>query len=605
MRIWLAFALGTVLFYALPLFGPRASIHWELADVSYPAQKYFEESIRDGKLPQWTPYLDSGIPFLSDPRAGAWYPLHWPFYAIGIRPRALVWELTLHAFLAIAGAFLLARRLFEEEGPAALGAVLYGLGGFFASRSSSLALFEVAALLPWLLWTGLRALENGELPWMAFAGMTGGCIALAGDPPAAIACLVALVLFLVAVRASWKRTLAVISMVVIATFLVGAIQMLPAFELSKFASHRNIGGTPLRPQTLATLVAADYFGTISGLYSGPDDIRQHYLYSGLLLVPLALAGFIRREKLWLILALVVPAMLYAFVGAHAPLDVWFVAALGLAMAAASGLMWAAQRSGRQRLWVALLILSFTDLWYWNMYKNPLVYARTSFSDLYGTQKPAADRDLTRIWAPFIPISRGPADGTLLSHTEVTYGLGFAQPDRYADYLQAVEANPKLLNGLGVTQVVDEHGKLQANPDALGRVSAPPEVQFVADRSAARAALAALDPAQTAVVESPTRALFPGATASILNYQNDFYQIHCVAPGNALLRISLPYTPGWSAEIDGQPTELVPVDEALTGVFVPAGEHRITLQFRPKWFRRGAILSGLGLAALVLCVVLSV
>src|ERR1700684_2754984 len=110
--IWPAFALAAIVFYAAPLFSSRASIHWDLADVSYPAQKYFEESIRTGKLPQWTPYLDSGIPFLADPRTGSWYPWHWPFFAIGISPRAMVWELVLHAFLAMGGAFLLARRLF-------------------------------------------------------------------------------------------------------------------------------------------------------------------------------------------------------------------------------------------------------------------------------------------------------------------------------------------------------------------------------------------------------------------------------------------------------------------------------------------------------------
>jgi len=605
MRIWLAFALGTVLFYAMPLFSPRASIHWDLADVSYPAQKYFEESVRGGKLPQWTPYLDSGIPFLSDPTAGAWYPLHWPFYAIGITPRVMVWELALHAFMAMAGAFLLTRRLFGEEGPAALGAVVYGLGGFFASRSSNLGLFEVAALLPWLLWAALRALDEGRLRSMAFAGLIGGCISLAGDPFAALACIVAAILFSIAARAPWKRTVALSCLVVISTFLVGAIQLLPAYELSTFASHQSIGGAPLRTQTLATLVAADYFGTISGLYSGPEDIRQHYLYSGLLLVPLALAGLIRREKVWILLALVFPAMLYAFVGVRAPLDVWFVAALGLAIAAASGLIWASQRSGRPRLWIALLILSATDLWFWNMYKNPLVYARTSFTDLYGTPKPVSTGDFNRIWAPFIPISRGLADGSLLSHTEVTYGLGFAQPDRYTDYLKAVEANPKLLNGLGVTEIVDVHGKLQQNPGSLSRVSAPPQVQFVADRPAARSALDHLDPAQTAIVEAPPRALSPATEVSILNYQNDFYRIRSVASGEALVRVALPYAPGWSAELDRHPVDLVPVDEALTGVFVPAGEHEITLEFRPKWFRPGAILSGLGLAALLLCLVLPV
>jgi hypothetical protein len=238
-----------------------------------------------------------------------------------------------------------------------------------------------------------------------------------------------------------------------------------------------------------------------------------------------------------------------------------------------------------------------------MYKNPLVYARTSFTDLYGAVKPVAAPDLGRVWMPFVPISNGPADGSLLTHTEVTYGLGFAQPDRYVDYMRAVEGNPKLLNGLGVTQVADNHGKLQDNPGALGRVSVPPQVQFVADRAAARAALATLDPAQSAIVEAPARALTPASSVSILNYQSDFYRIGYQASGEALLRIALPYFPGWSAEVDGKTVELVPVDEALTGAFVPEGEHQLSLQFRPRWFHLGAVLSGVGWIALLLCLAL--
>ncbi|HEX5431170.1 MAG TPA: hypothetical protein VFW83_04340, partial [Bryobacteraceae bacterium] len=123
--IWPALAVATILFYWAPLFSSQASIHWDLADITYPAQKYFAESaVKGGQLPHWSPFLDSGIPFLSDPRVGAWYPLHWPFFWIGITPRAMEAELALHAFLAFAGAFLLARRLFGAHGPAIVGAML-------------------------------------------------------------------------------------------------------------------------------------------------------------------------------------------------------------------------------------------------------------------------------------------------------------------------------------------------------------------------------------------------------------------------------------------------------------------------------------------------
>ncbi len=603
MRIWLAFAFATALFYVVPLFSAHASIHWDLADVSYPAQKYFEESIRTGKLPQWTPYLDSGIPFLADPRTGSWYPLHWPFFAIGISPRAMVWELVLHAFLAMGGAFLLARRLFGETGPAAVGAMLYAWGGFFAAHSSSLPLFETAACLPWLLWAALGALETAHVRWMALTALTGGLIVLAGDAPAALACLGALICMAIAARAPWKRTVAVILSTAICPFLLSAVQLLPALELNAYTVHRNMSSAVLHFRTLATFIAADYYGVIAGLYSGPDDIRQNYLYSGLLLVPLALAGLFRRERISLLLALIAPAVLYAFIPGlrgSAPMDAWFVAALGLSMAAASGVVWAIQRAGRPRLWMALLALSAIDLWYWNMDKNPLVYARTSFAELYGKALPAAKGPLSRIWSPFAPLSMGPADGPLLSRTEVTYGSGLAELDRYANYLHAAESNSKLLNGLGVTEVLDTRGRLQENPATLGRASVPPRVQFVANRASALAALATLDPAQSAVVEAPPRPLSPGVSAlNIVNYQNDFYRIGTEASGDSLVRIAVPYYPGWSAEVDGRSAEIVPVDEALTGVFVPAGEHQITLQYRSTKFRTGAVLSGLEAIAILL------
>jgi uncharacterized membrane protein YfhO len=44
----------------------------------------------------------------------------------------------------------------------------------------------------------------------------------------------------------------------------------------------------------------------------------------------------------------------------------------------------------------------------------------------------------------------------------------------------------------------------------------------------------------------------------------------------------------------------PVDYALSGVMVPAGQHQLALQFRPAYFRLGAALS---IAAIIGLVVL--
>src|SRR6185503_8438414 len=197
--VLLMLALATVLFWSIPLFQRNVTIHWDLTDVTYPAQKYFADSVHAGRLPYWTPYLYSGMPFLSDPQTGAWYPLHWPFFLIGVTPRILFGELALHSFLALAGAFLLARKLFGDPLAAAIAAMFYAWGGFFAAHSSQLGMFEAAALLPWLLWAS--RLERRSWLWTgAFAGL----ITLTGSFDAAMYCFLALACFLLASR-SWKQ----------------------------------------------------------------------------------------------------------------------------------------------------------------------------------------------------------------------------------------------------------------------------------------------------------------------------------------------------------------------------------------------------------------
>jgi hypothetical protein len=569
------------------------------------------------------------MPFLSDPATGAWYPLHWPFLLIGITPRTLVWELALHAFLALAGAYLLARRLFGEPVPAIIGAMLYAWSGFFSAHSSQLGMFEAAALLPWLLWAALAALESGSRRWITLTGLLGGLIVLAGHFNTALYCLLAFASCVAASRTQGKRIAVVAAAAAAIAFLLSAVVILPWLEIFKYATHTSADGAPsiqaaLRPSALATVMSADYYGVISGDYKGPEEIRQFYFYGGLLIVPLALAGFVRRVKILLLLALTLPALWYAFGpvaglaralallpgfrDARATVDIWFVIALGLAMAAASGTAWIAERTSRHRLPIILMFLCAADLWHWNMYRSPLVFARVSFADLYGRRQEASEKRLQeikqrpfyRIGSPAPVYSFGPLDGSLASRTEVTYGHNLLQLNRYAEYVRAISENPRLLNGLAVTQVVDlGRGTLVENPEALGRVSAPLHVTFAPNAEAARAMLPSLDPAESAVVEAPARSLAPGRTQiTILGYRDDLYRLRYAAPADGLLRIAVPYAPGWTASVDGGSVGIWPADYALLGVIVPAGEHELTLRFRPRSFSLGA---GLSLAGIVLVV----
>jgi hypothetical protein len=626
--VWLAFAVATVLFYFTPLFSSNASIHWDLADVTYPAQRYFAESIHQGKLPFWTPFLYSGSPFLSDPKVGAWYPLHWPFFLIGITPRALQWELALHSLLALAGAFLLARRLLGTPTAALSAAIFYAWSGYFAARSSELAKFEAAALLPWLLWAALVAVESGSPKFVALAALLGGAIALAGDFPSTVFCVIALVLFVAAVHGGWKRSIAVVAVSIACTGLIGAIVVQPDLQLAVASMAPPVSQTGLTIKALAGVISADYWGVISGLYKGPDEMRQFYLYGGLLLTPMAIAGLARKQQLWVIAGLILPALWFAcgpaaglyrvllrlpgLTGRISPMDSWFVAALGLSLLAASGSVFIAEQMKRPHLWIFLVALIAADLWYWNMYQNPLVYARSSFETVYGRQAERFEKSLDKVhkpaffrfWAALDTAGLGPADEPLLSRTEVSYGSGLAVLNRYSNYLSAMESNPALLGDLAITHGFDiERGIIVENPMPLPRVTAPLQIAFAANQSAAHEVVKNLNPSMSVVVEAPPRTISPqGASLKISNYDGASYTIETDAPAEFLLKLAVPFYTGWKASVDDIPVAVYAADEALQGVFVPAGRHRVKFRFEQPGFRRGIVLS---IAGLMICAALCI
>jgi uncharacterized membrane protein YfhO len=113
-------------------------------------------------------------------------------------------------------------------------------------------------------------------------------------------------------------------------------------------------------------------------------------------------------------------------------------------------------------------------------------------------------------------------------------------------------------------------------------------------------LGGLDPAQWAIVETDLRPLAPGATrVEIVNYTGDSYRAKYTAAFDCLLRIAVPCYPGWMAAIDGKPTQVYVVDDALSGVFAPAGTHEVTFRYRSNWLLTGAAISMLTVLGIIL------
>jgi hypothetical protein len=656
-------ALAVLLFYYQPLFSSAASIQWDAVDVQYSPQKYLADSLHAGKAPFWTPYVFSGAPFLADPQVGAWYPLNWPFFLLGITPHAIQWQLALHALLAAIGGYLLGRDLLRSRAGAAFTGVFFAFSGLFAETSSHIGPFQATAWLPALLWAGRRAARSPR--WLPVLAICSGCLVLTGHFQTALYSFFALAIFLVAdiviakhsvskqplpdgrgsdlsrarqqtivrfvgelLNPTWVRSLAALGVAAVAAAALPAVMTLPGIELTgeSIRAGADFSGpsAALVPGALATLVSPNHYSALGpDPYTGPEDITQFYLYMGLLLLPLAAAGLAARER-WYALALVIPGAWYAFGppaglysviailpgfrSVRAPIQMWFVAALGLALLAGAGVGWLRARFPSPWIPLALMAVVGGDLYYWNMANNPLTYGRASFQELYGANQdrfqaavaPLTRDPMHRIHVPFASEALGPLNGTLDSRIEVTYGYNPLELWRYQKYVEAAGSNAKLLNGLAVTAIIDPAKRsLQQNADRLPRIFAPERVSAVRSKEEARGRLATLDPAHEAVAEGAGEiAQNGGAAVQITSYEGDLYRARYQAAHPTLMRIAVPYFPGWQAEVDGRSLPVVPVDLALMGVVVPEGSHELTVRYRPTRFAAGAVISAVAWIAVL-------
>lgn len=64
--------------------------------------------------------------------------------------------------------------------------------------------------------------------------------------------------------------------------------------------------------------------------------------------------------------------------------------------------------------------------------------------------------------------------------------------------------------------------------------------------------------------------------------------------NGILVLSIPYSTGWSATVDGEKAEIMKANVMYSAIELPEGEHRISLNYRTPYLMEGALISIAGL-----------
>lgn len=139
-----------------------------------------------------------------------------------------------------------------------------------------------------------------------------------------------------------------------------------------------------------------------------------------------------------------------------------------------------------------------------------------------------------------------------------------------------------------------------------------EVQWVTGPEEELNGISQIDPSEKALMHSTFREALgdlgdPGiSSAKLLEYHPDGSRYEVQSERGGLLVLSEVHYPlGWSATVDGVPTELVRVNYILQGLKVPSGEHEVILHFEPQGWGTARLLSHAGSALWMLWLGLAV
>jgi hypothetical protein len=115
----------------------------------YPILEFMKESLHQGDMPFWNPFLFMGVPQMAALEPPLFYPLAWSFFIFDFST-ALTINLCLHYLLATWGMFFLLRTYRLVPVATIYGALVWGMGGLLISLNSMHPLLNTVIWIPWL-----------------------------------------------------------------------------------------------------------------------------------------------------------------------------------------------------------------------------------------------------------------------------------------------------------------------------------------------------------------------------------------------------------------------------------------------------------------------
>ena len=299
----------------------------------FPLKSILRTVVENGEFPYWNPFLSSGQPLAANPAHEVFYPLTWlimlPSLVYGFN-----WHALIHVYLATFGTYALLRSLGTSRAAACIGALSFGLGGFVLSTLSLFPFLFSAAWLPLTCLFTRRFLQHRTARDFALAAGSLAMQFLVGEPVTVAQTGLLLGLYALS-RKSRLRDLGFVAAISVTALLLSSVQTLPAIDHARDSvraggfDFKTVSEWSTPPQRLVEVFYPDAFGSPRPDGAGQYRGRHLYparglpfflsIYSGLLIVVLALAGVVARVRgSWLYLTAIAVSLLLAF-GSFTPL----------------------------------------------------------------------------------------------------------------------------------------------------------------------------------------------------------------------------------------------------------------------------------------------
>lgn len=237
----LLYSVLCAVFFGPVLFGNEIFAFRDGSHFYAPLYEYVHTELANGRIPLWNPCENFGTPILGNPVSAVFYPLKLIFFLpIGFEKTYSIF-IVFHVFLAAFNMFQLARHFGRTPNASHFAAIVYAFGGSVLYQHLNIVFLIGAAWLPASLRASDLVFTTKNLFQSVKLAIFTSLIILGGDIQAAYisGLLIVLLAFFRLDRTTYRTGIANLLLAGLLTFLISAVQILPAYEFADLSDRRN------------------------------------------------------------------------------------------------------------------------------------------------------------------------------------------------------------------------------------------------------------------------------------------------------------------------------------------------------------------------------